>query len=252
VVRAQLQARLPPPAAQLEAFFDAAPPGGGGDDEEEQGRGRAAPAAPYSLCDLESIVRTLLLLGHSPSERWLRGLVAVVSSRREEMDPQQLRGFVEGLRWAPEAAAWTGLGPPRGWGGKGAKQPVRTARSQNPRPAGFSERHTPARNCATRWRCLASSASEALTGGPDNPPSLPPLCHTPGCLCFNRVFPSQNPKLVHTTSVLCSATCGFAHHPSSCLLSLDPRAAHRRSHLKPCSPALTASAWPLPFSPPFR
>ncbi|KAI8471808.1 MAG: hypothetical protein J3K34DRAFT_458093 [Monoraphidium minutum] len=98
LVRAQLQHRMAPPAPLLARFFDAAPPpappaaagggaGGGGCDE------------PYSLDDLESIVRTLLQIGRSPSEPWLRGLVGVAAARHAEMGQQQLRGFVEGLRF---------------------------------------------------------------------------------------------------------------------------------------------------------
>ncbi|KIZ05132.1 hypothetical protein MNEG_2826 [Monoraphidium neglectum] len=104
LARAQLQQRMSPPAALLERFFDESPPpalwravAGGGGDVIADVSGDADDS--YSLEDLEQIVRTLMQIGCSPSERWLHGLVGVVTARRPEMGQQQLRGFVEALRF---------------------------------------------------------------------------------------------------------------------------------------------------------
>ena len=87
VARAQLQARLPPPAAALAALFDSAPPGAPG------------CAVEYSSADLEAIVRTLLVLGRAPAEPWLSALAGAVRARRAHMETRALRGFLEGLRF---------------------------------------------------------------------------------------------------------------------------------------------------------
>lgn len=98
LVRAQLQNRLQPPEHQLERFFALSAYSSGITND-------------YSLEDLEAIVRTLMIIGDSPSELWLMRLVDVVMERREDMGQQQLRGFVEGLRCALDfAVSSSGLG----------------------------------------------------------------------------------------------------------------------------------------------
>jgi hypothetical protein len=117
--RAALHARLQPPTAQLERFFNFAPPelrdGGGGDAPDGGACDVEDSSAPslgtgYSLEELEAVVRTLLVVGHSPPEPWLLALAAVVCRAREGMEPQQLRGFVEGLRWGGPQAGGLGDG----------------------------------------------------------------------------------------------------------------------------------------------
>jgi hypothetical protein len=189
--RAQLQARLQPPAAQLEAFFAAAPPALGDGCEappSEAGAGAAGVGSEpgfqclstgYSLEDLEAIVRTLLVVGVSPPEQWLMGLAAVVARGREGMEPQQLRGFVEGLRWAPgEGGAARRPRPPpgglqarRGTGGSATVPPraprpcaacnIRPATAAAPRPPGPGSSGPTTRAAGrsrTRSRCSASGS----------------------------------------------------------------------------------------------